>query len=529
MNLVNEVNNLLHSHNVNWIKTRGYVETQLDQLETLLLCCKENLGFHWISDIIGNDFNETEYKLTYLLKNPEEGKSLVVSCTFNKSITVKSIAPLWRHAAEFEREIHEMLGIKFDFNIPRYLFPENFIGYPLLKSFKKFEINKSIKPKEYGSFTVTPKFPLNEQDIKIHLDLSNDKVSTCDIEMGFHHFGFEKYSEGKTANQIMNSIGILSSKTSPMWTMSWAHLIEEGLDISIPDKAMGIRMLLNELTRVKDHLYTLILISYECGYEDFVSSLTIWYRKTLEQITLLTNNKNSSFIITVGGVRSDIPPGWISNCLEFLGLLEKELLTEYKFLTNSSFWFERLQCGTIQRKEAMEWGITGPALRACGVNYDLRKRDPIYFYKDVSFDVPLGINGHIYDRFLVLVEEIFQSLKIISQVLENIPTGKIISEDINSFYNMDKKADDFDESKFRSSIYSKFDINFTQSWSEWESSSGVSHINASFDGDIVTRLKVTSPGQKLMGLFTHEIINEKLEDVELFWLSLGVKMSEVEK
>ena len=163
------------------------------------------------------------------------------------------------------------------------------------------------------------------------------------------------------------------------------------------------------------------------------------------------------------------------------------------------------------------------------MNYDLRKRDPIYFYKDVSFEVPLGINGHIYDRFLVFVEEIFQSLKIDSQVLENIPTGKIISEDINSFYNMDKRADDFDESKFKSSIYSKFDINFTQSWSEWESSSGVSHINASFEGDVVNRLKVTSPGQKLMGLFTHEIINEKLEDVELFWLSLGVKMTEVEK
>ena len=322
MNLVNEVNNLLHSHNVTWIKNRGHVETQLDKLETVLLCCKENLGFHWISDIVGNDFNEIEYKLIYLLKNPEDGKSLVVSCIFNKSITVKSIAPLWRHAAEFEREIHEMLGVKFDFEISRYLFPENFIGFPLLKKFKKFEIIDFMKSKEFGSFTVSPKFPLNEQDLKIHLDLSNDKVSACDIEMGFHHFGYEKYAEGKNASQILNSIGILSSKTSPMWTMSWAHLLEQALDISIPDKAMGIRMILNELTRVKDHLYTLILISYQCGYEDFVSSLTIWYRRTLEHITLLTSNRNPSFIISIGGVRNDIPSGWISNCLEFLGLLE---------------------------------------------------------------------------------------------------------------------------------------------------------------------------------------------------------------
>ena len=529
MNLINEVNNLLHLHDVTWVNNRGYVETQLDKLETVLLCCKENLGFHWISDIIGNDVDEDNYSLKYLLKNPEEGNSLVVTCLFHKSITVKSIAPLWRHAVEFEKEIHEMLGVKFDFYIPRYLFSEKFKGFPLLKNFENFEVDESVKPKEYGSFIVTPRFPLNEQDIKIHLDLNNDKVSLCDIEMGFHHFGFEKNAEGKSVDKILNSIGILSSKTSAMWTMSWAHLVEQGLNISIPDKAMGIRMILNELTRVKDHLYTLILISYQCGYEDFVSSLTIWYRKTLEQITLLTNHKNSSLHITIGGVRSDIPSGWISNCLEFLGSLEKELLTEYKFLTKSSFWFDRLQCGTIERKKAMEWGITGPALRACGVNYDLRKRDPIYFYKDVSFEIPLGINGHIYDRFLVLVEEVFQSLKIISQVLENIPTGNIISEDINSFYNINTNSDEFDESKYKSSIYSKYNVDFSNSWSEWESSGGVCHINASFDQDIVTRLKVTSPGQKLMGLFTHEVINEKLEDVELFWLSLGVKMSEVEK
>jgi NADH-quinone oxidoreductase subunit C/D len=528
MNLIKEVDNLLHQHVVTWESGRGYVQAQLDELDTILLCCKENLGFHWISDIIGKEIDENNYGLQYLLKNPESKNSLMVTCEFSKTVTVKSIAHLWRHAAEFEKEVHEMFGIKFDFEIPRYLFSENFVGHPLLKDFDKFVIGEPIKRKQDAQIVLKPKFPLNEQDIKINLNLDNDKVSTCNLEMGFHHFGFEKSSEGKNVDQILNSIGVLSAKTSAMWTMNWAHLVEKGLDISIPDKAMGVRMILNELTRVQDHLYTLILISYQCGYEDFVSSLTIWYRKTLEQITLLTKNQNSSLFIIVGGVRSDIPTGWISNCLEFLTLLEKELLTEYKFLTKSSFWYERLQCGTIKRETAMEWGITGPALRACGVNYDLRKRDPIYFYKDISFDIPLGINGHIYDRFLVLVEEIFQSLKIISQVLENIPTGKVISEDVNSFYHI-KKNEEFDEAKYKSSIYSKYNINFSNSWSEWESSGGVAHINATFDKDVLTRLKVTSPGQKLMGLFTQEIINERLEDAELFWLSLGIKMSEVEK
>ncbi len=529
MSLVNKINSHLFGHEIIWSKNRGVVNTKLEELETVLLCCKENLGFVWISDIIAYEKDETHYSLNYLLKHPEDGISLIVGCSFKKDIIVKSIAPLWRHAAQFEREVHEMLGVKFDFNIPRYLFPESFEGHPLQKSFKAFT-TKEIRPKKVKSnFAITPKFPLNEQDIKIYLELNDDKITQCDIDMGYHHFGYEKSVEGKNSNFVLDTIGILSSRTSPMWSMAWAHLIEQGLELTIPDKAMGIRMILNELTRVKDHLYTLLIMSYQCGYEDFVSSLTIWYRKTLEQIQILTQSSNPSTLITIGGVKKDLPVGWTATCTDFLNLLEKELLTEYKFFTTNSFWFERLQCGTIDRKKAMEWGITGPALRACGVNYDLRKRDPLYFYNEVSFDIPLGVNGHIYDRFLIYVEEIFQSLKIIGQVLDNIPTGKIVSEDINSLYSHNKSLENFDQKKFKSSIYSSFSIDFKRSWSEWESSGGITHINAIFEGDRLNRLKIASPGQKLISLFSEEVSGERLEDIELFWLSLGVKMSEVEK
>lgn len=530
LNQFDELKNLIQTQNLIINSKRVEIKAKTEELDTLFLFCKENLGYEWLTDIVVYDLGEDQFKLSYSLKNPENGNCLLVSIEINKNEEIKSTASIWKHGEIFEKEAFEMFGVKFDYDIKRYLFEESFLGHPLLKSFTNFEQNDYIKEREQFDIFLSPKFPLAETDLDFHFNLSNDVIIKSHIELGYFHFGLEKNLENKSIQYALQRIGALSSRTSAVWTMAFADLVERGLEIEIPSKAMGIRMILNEFTRIKNHLYTLITMTHQCEYEDLLGHLIIWYKQTLDQIKKLTLSNNSSRFITIGGVKSDLPVGWVANCVEYLGKFEKELMLEYRFFTKNSFYYDRLQCGEISRDEAMNWAITGPVLRSCGINYDLRKRKPNYFYEDVSFEVPVGVNGRIYDRFLVYIEEIFQSVKILAQVLDNIPTGKTVSEEVTSIYHFQKEeAKIINQDEYRSSLHFLSNRELASSWTEWEGPSGLIQLNASFENQLINRLKISSSGQNLVSLFQSEVIGEKLEDAELLWCSLGINLSEVEK
>lgn len=531
MNEVENIHNLLGPY----LKEKNFileVAANSQNLDTLLLCCKENLGYSLLSDIVCKELEDSSFSLKYILKKPSSVYIIQVTLVIKSTDIVSSVAQFWEHSKVYEKEIFEMFGVKFDYEIKRYLFDENLIGHPLRKSFEGFKVTEPIKDVKNNSefdICIKPKFPLSEQDLRIFLNLNNDLVKKTKLDLGYMHFGFEKFCQNKSITNITQHLGLLSSSNSGMYQIAYVDMLERFSNIKIPDKAMGIRMILNELFRINDHLFEVLKISYQCQYEDLVGHLYLLLSKTKVQIDRLMGERNRSYYIVYGGVRSDLPMGWASECIEFLSMLEKELLNEYRFVSNNSFCFDRLQCGKVTRENAVDWGVTGPTLRASGVNFDLRKREPKYFYNSVSFEVPLGINGYVYDRLLVYIEEIFQSVQILFQVLDNIPTGKVMAQELNSVYDYKDRLNNDEYSYTGIQIKPLLNIENELLSNQWELSNGILNLHLDAKDLIVDNLKIASPSANAIALFENIITDKKLEDVELIWESLNIKLSEAEK
>jgi NADH:ubiquinone oxidoreductase subunit D len=218
---------------------------------------------------------------------------------------------------------------------------------------------------------------------------------------------------------------------------------------------------------------------------------------------------NIAGVNIIGGVKFDIPFGWSTSCLEYLNKLEKDLFNEYIDFSKSSYFFDKLNCGKVSKEYAVNSGLSGPVLRSTGYNLDLRKSSPHYFYSDVAFEVPLGVNGTVYDRFLILNEEIFQSIKILFQVVDNLPAGSLVSE--------------FDHTSFENNKEQHL-IGMGI-----ESSRGISYINSFIQDGKISKLKIGSASQQALNILPDLMNGEHIESRELIWNSLLINMSEVER
>lgn len=532
MSLKNQIQSWMPEESIKWNGEVVEINFSLDQLETNLLFAIEHLKFYWLKDIcVEDDIDHSKFIIRYFLQNPDQSIILIIKCTFEREQVIQSVAPIWKNASVFESEAYEMFGVNFDYDPKKKFFDQEVTEYPLRKNFTKFNNYTSKQSiNSENDFKMGIDFPMNSNDVFFSLELDNDSISKCELDLGYHHMGLEKSLENLNTDQVLHKINLASDSSAIHWNMAWAMLVEQCNDIEIPDKAKGIRMILSELVRVKDHLKVLFQLAYKTEYVSFFNTMLFWHNRTIDQINSFSQRKNVHDSFVIGGVRDDLPAGWMASCLDFLSNLEKHLLSEYKFFYNNSFWFERLQCGQVSREVAMDNAICGPTLRATGVNHDHRKRAPFYFYEEVSFEVPLGVNGYVYDRFLIYVEEIFQSIKIVTQVLDNIPAGRTISSEVLYFDNYKDLSGVTDDVLYRRSVENIKKLKSDSNYFSLESSNGLIDIWAKFSNDSLTqRVKCSTTSSKLLHAFENKIVGEKLEDLEVFWISLGIKMSEVER
>lgn len=532
MSLIEQIKMWLPEERLSWNKSHVVADVPLEELETNLLYAFEHMKFYWLKDIcIVDDVDNGKFSIHYFLQNPQQKIILIIKSSFIRSTKISSVAPIWRNALAFEAEAYEMFGVNFDYKVIRKIFSDKTTEFPLRKNFTKLkDLSIHELNENNGDIVISMDFPMNTNDIFFSIKLDNDVITSCDLDIGYHHIGLEKSLEDLNIDEVLQQINLASNTAGVHWNLSWAMLVEEGNNIEIPDKAKGLRMILTELVRIKDHLRVLMQLAFKTDYTSFYNTMLYWYNRTIDLLNTFSERKSLHDSVIIGGLRDDMPVGWMASCLDFLANLEKHLLDEYKFFYNNSFWVDRLQCGKISRDEAMKYGIGGPTLRATGVNHDNRKRNPYYFYEEVSFEVPLGVNGFVYDRFLIYVEEIFQSAKIVTQVLDNIPAGRIISEDVLDFNNYKQNNKIVDDVLFRRAIESIKSVHFQSSYASLESSNGLIDIWAKFSKNSLTeRVKCSTNSIKLLDVFENNISGEKLEDLEVFWISLGIKMTEVER
>ncbi len=364
--------------------------------------------------------------------------------------SVPTIIHIWKGANWLERETWDMFGITFDGhpNLRRLLVHHEFKGFPLRKDYPadlqqhcttSLPVHFDVDPtyveepgKDLVPLNIGPSHPATHGTLRVMVQLDGERVHRAGVEMGYLHRCFEKMAETHPYNQVIPYTDRLNYCSAPMNNIGYCKAVEKLLGVDIPPKAIAIRVILAELSRIIDHIVCTAANAVDLGALTGFFHLFTYREKVYTLFEKLCGARLTVSMTRVGGMANNPPEGWYKEVLQFVkemkvGVDELDLL-----LTENKIWIQRTRdVGKISAHEAIEWGYTGPCLRAAGVGLDLRKAAPYYGYDQLNFDVPVGTSGDVYDRYLVRVAEMRESLKIIEQVAKNIPEGDFTIRDKN--------------------------------------------------------------------------------------------------
>ncbi|MDQ3264647.1 MAG: NADH-quinone oxidoreductase subunit D [Myxococcota bacterium] len=275
-----------------------------------------------------------------------------------------------------------------------------------------------------------PSHPAMHGTVRLKVELEGETIVTAEPEIGFLHRGFQKSCENVTWNQCLPYTDRLNYLSALMNNFGFLNAVERLMGVEIPERAQYIRVVGSELHRIHDHLTCVGAISLELGgFAGFLYGLEA-RELVMDRVTELTGARLTTSFGRVGGVNRDLPPGWIEKVIKTLDKV-KELASEVDaLLTKNRIFTDRMRgTGVISTDDALDFGFTGPCLRANGVDYDVRKAKPYWVYDQLDFDIPIGANGDNFDRYLMRIEELKQSDRIIRQALAKIPDGPVILDD----------------------------------------------------------------------------------------------------
>ena len=287
--------------------------------------------------------------------------------------------------------------------------------------------------KELMTINMGPQHPSTHGVLRLIVTVSGEEVVKCESDIGYLHTGIEKQAETKTYVQALTLTDRTDYLNPLINNLGFSIAVEKLLGITdrIPPKAVVTRVLLTELQRIASHLVWLGSHAMDLGAQStFLYGLRD-REKILDIFEMCSGVRMMTSYIMPGGLYADLPPGFDTKVDEFLKYFKKTWPDYNTLLTTSELWYERTKgVASITAEEALNWGVTGPMLRACGIDYDIRKMFPYCGYETYDFEVPLGKNGDVYDRFLVRMLEVEQSIKIAEQALSRLPEGEWQVDDL---------------------------------------------------------------------------------------------------
>jgi NADH-quinone oxidoreductase subunit D len=275
-----------------------------------------------------------------------------------------------------------------------------------------------------------PSHPASHGTIKFNLRIDGETIVWCDVEIGYLHRGFEKMCEAGTWTQVFPYTDRMNYASPLLNNVGFALAAEKVAGLRAPDRAQWIRMLLSEVSRVCDHLTCLGMASFEIGAMTVGLYMNEAREYLYDLVEAVTGARVTVSYCRIGGVVRDLPARFDEAVKRALTRVRAVLRDCDKLLSRNRIFIDRMSgVGVITQKDAIGYAMTGPLLRATGVPYDVRKAQPYLFYDQVDFEVPVGEKGDNYDKFLVRMLEMEQSMRIIEQCLPKIPKGPVMIED----------------------------------------------------------------------------------------------------
>jgi len=281
-----------------------------------------------------------------------------------------------------------------------------------------------------------PSHPSTHGVLRIILELDGEVITKAIPDVGYLHRGDEKIAENMTYNQFVPYTDRLDYLAPLANNVAYALAVEKlmGVDKMLPERCQYIRVICCELARISAHLLGLGAFAMDVGAMTVFLHTFTEREKIYNLCESLTGARFTTSYTRIGGLARDLPEGWIDQCRQFLNEVEKNFDETETLLTRNRIFVDRTQgVGVLPKEIAINYGITGPNLRGSGVDHDLRKTNPYLIYDSLDFDVPVGTTGDSYDRYLVRMEEMRQSARLIRQCLDRLPGGPVSLEDGKTF------------------------------------------------------------------------------------------------
>ena len=374
-------------------------------------------------------------------------------------LNIPSITSVWESANWYEREVFDMFGINFTGHprLTRILMPKSWKGHPLRKEhharatdLDPFVLTDTIRddedaalkfnPEEYGLDTqsedtdfmflnVGPQHPGTHGLLRLIVQLNGEDIVNIIPDIGFHHRGAEKMGERQSWHTFIPYTDRIDYLGGVMNNLAYLLSVEKLAGIAVPDRAQMIRIMMSELFRIASHLVWLGTFAQDMGQMSPVFYAFNDRERIFDIVAAITGGRMHPSWFRIGGVAHDLPDGWEKLVQDFVNYLPKRLKEfDNTVIKNRILKARTLGIGVFTTEEAIEWGLTGSGLRATGYEWDYRKKRPYSGIDQFEFDVPLGKNGDCYDRALVRMEEMRQSLRIIQQCINNMPAGQYKSD-----------------------------------------------------------------------------------------------------
>lgn len=283
---------------------------------------------------------------------------------------------------------------------------------------------------DYLEIMLGPSHPAMHGITQIQLKLDGETIISADVEPGYLHRGFEKECEDHRWNQIVTYTDRLNYVSPIINNVGFVMAVEKLYGLELPPRCQYLRVILSEICRLTDHITCLAAMGMELGaftaFLYFIKIRELYY----EIIESVTGARVTTSWTRVGGLRWDIPDNFVGATRKAIPETRRVLKEIDGLFTKNRIFMDRVvDVGVISREDAISYGITGPFLRSTGVDYDVRKAHPYSVYDEFDFDIPVGENGDCYDRYMVRMEEMEQSMRIIEQAIEKIPDGPISVDD----------------------------------------------------------------------------------------------------